>query len=95
MNYNTNKCSECHQKERCGRVFETLGKAEGPNVTWKVLVAFLLPIIVFILSLAGANKLLESRFEGKGLIAATFLAAFVVTTTVVLLIWAIRHSTKR
>jgi len=49
----------------------------------------LIPILVFILSLAGADKLLQGRLEGKSLLIVSFLAAVVVTLIVVFLIRAI------
>ncbi len=88
----TNNCSGCDHKDRCGHVYETLGRSKGPNVAWKVILAFLMPILVFILSLAGANRLLQNRFEGKALIAAAFLAALTVTLAAVVLVRQVRRS---
>ncbi|MBL7215335.1 MAG: hypothetical protein ISS71_06630 [Phycisphaerae bacterium] len=94
MDNDTNNCSGCNQKDRCGRAFEKLGKAEGPNIVWKVIAAFLTPIVVFILSLVAADKLLRDRFESKMLTIVGFLAALAVTLTVLFLIRAIRRPSK-
>lgn len=91
MNNDTKNCSQCTQKNRCGQLYEKLGKSKSANVTWKVIVVFLMPILVFILSLAGANSLLQSTFEGKMLTVAAFSAAMVVTLIVIVLIRAIRR----
>jgi ABC-type sugar transport system permease subunit len=84
-------CSGCGQKETCREAYEKLGKAQGPSVVWKVIAAFLVPIAVFILSLAGADLLLRNRLEGKLLSAVDFLAAVGVTVIVVVVLWLIRR----
>lgn len=94
MNNDTKNCSQCNKKENCSQLYEKLGQSKGPNIAWKVIVAFLVPILVFILSLAAANQLFESKFEGKMLTVAAFLAASVVTLLVIVLIRAIRRPSK-
>lgn len=83
-------CSGCGQKKTCRDVYGRMGKTKGPNVAFKAMLAFLLPILVFILSLAGAEKLLERRFEGGMLTVLSFLSAFGVTFLLVLVIRAFR-----
>ena len=64
-------CSNCAQSQNCSAIYEHLGKSSGPSVACKVLVAFLLPIGVFIVALA--------VFEGlAGPIASPALAAVAV-----------------
>ena len=94
MNNNTNNCSGCSQKDRCGLAYEKLGKAQGPNVSWKAILAFLTPILVFIFSLAGAERFLRGLFEGKMLTVICFLAALAMTLVVIFLIRAIRRPSK-
>jgi hypothetical protein len=83
-------CSGCGQKKTCRDVYDKIGKTKGPNVALKAIVAFLLPLFVFIVSLAGAEKLLEGRFEGGMLSFLSFLLAFGVTFLLVLVIRAFR-----
>jgi hypothetical protein len=45
-------CSNCAQSRNCSAVYEHLGKSQAPSVVCKALVAFLLPIAVFIVALA-------------------------------------------
>jgi len=45
-------CEDCKQKHDCNRIYEQLGNIQGPSVVIKVIVAFLLPLVVFIVSLA-------------------------------------------
>lgn len=76
------KCECCGQRHGCGGIYGKLGGAEGPSMTLSVVIAFLSPILVFILCLAGAEKAVGSLVEtaelrtGLGLftaVAATFL----------------------
>ncbi|MHC4289122.1 MAG: hypothetical protein ACYSSK_03540 [Planctomycetota bacterium] len=83
-------CSGCSQKDTCRQVYEKLGKAVGPNVAVKAIVAFLVPIGVFIGALAGTQRLLSGRFEEKTLILASFLLAVCATLLVVYVIRAVR-----
>ena len=83
-------CSGCSQKDTCRQVYEKLGKAEGANVAPRAIVAFLVPIGVFIGSLAGSQRLLSGRFEEKTLILISFLLAVCMTLLVVFIIRVIR-----
>jgi hypothetical protein len=87
-------CSGCSQKDTCRSAYEKLGKFQGPNVAWKVIVAFLVPIGVFIGGLAGSQRLFSGRFEGRALILVSFLLAVCLTLLVVFLIRAIGGPTK-
>lgn len=72
-------------------MYEKLGKAQGPSVLGKVFLAFLTPIFVFIVSLAGANKLLDNHLSDKARTLAGFLLALMITLLVVFFIRAIRR----
>ena len=87
-------CSGCSQKDTCRQAYEKLGKATGPNVAWKVIVAFLVPIGVFIGGLAGSQLLLRGRFEEKTLILVSFILALCLTLLVVFVIGAMSGPTK-
>ncbi len=83
-------CQECGQKQDCRGVYEQLGKTGGPSVVKKVVVAFLLPLVVFIGLLAGFERILAGVIDGKGLrTGVSFLLAVLGTLTVVLVIKAI------
>jgi hypothetical protein len=88
-------CSGCGQKDTCRQAYEKMGKASGPNVAWKAIVAFLVPIAVFIGVLAGSQRLLEGRLEGRGLTMVSFLLAVCVTLLVVFVIRAISGPIKK
>ena len=55
-------CDNCKQKHDCQSIYRQLGDTEGPSIVIKVIVAFLLPLLVFIVSLAIFDKIL-SGFE--------------------------------
>jgi len=83
-------CQGCHQKHRCQEVYEHLSKMECPSVVPKVVVAFLLPILVFIGSLAAFEEILAKVIQSKelqtviGLLLALVVSiAFVFITKVI------------
>jgi hypothetical protein len=60
-------CSGCGQRSSCGSVYQKLGTARGPSVLGKSLIAFVLPIVLFVLALAGFEWLLRGRIEDPDL----------------------------
>ena len=72
-------------------MYEKLGQSKGPSVVWKVVLAFLTPIFVFIASLVIAEKLLSGRLSERMLTLAAFFIALVITLIVVFIIRAIRR----
>ena len=80
-------CSRCPQSRDCKAVYEQLGKSQGPNVVTKVVVAFLLPIAVFIAALAVFDHALAKVIAGKNVrIAAGFALAVCVSFVCVLVV---------
>ena len=80
-------CQECNQKHGCQEVYEQLGRAAGPSVVKKVVVAFLLPLVAFIGLLAGFERILAGGIDGKGLrTGVSFLLAVLGTLGLVLVI---------
>ena len=53
-------CQKCGQRQDCGKVYEQLGTSEHRSVVKEVVLAFLLPLAVFIISLA----VFERAFSG-------------------------------
>ena len=85
-------CHDCNQKNRCQEVYEKVGNIQGESVVLKVLAAFLLPILVFIVCLAGFDKILAKVTTMKELqTAAGLLLALLVTCACVLLTRAINR----
>ncbi len=88
-------CSGCSQKDTCRSAYEKVGQVGGPNIAWKVIVAFLVPIVVFIGGLAGSELLLRGRLEENTLTLVSFLLALCLTLLVVFVIRAIRGPFSR
>ena len=80
-------CKGCIQRHDCKKIYEQLGKAEGPSVAWKVTAAFLLPILIFIASLAFFDWLLAEKFGPSWLKTLLgFLFSLIVTFIGILII---------
>lgn len=63
-----------------------MGSCSGPSVVLKVILAFLLPLIVFIVSLAVFEHVLaEAIKNGRALIAVNLILALLVTFICVLI----------
>jgi hypothetical protein len=88
-------CSGCSQKDTCRQAYEKIGKADGPNVAPTAIVAFLVPIAVFIGTAALSQHLLKERFEGVSLTLISFFLALSVTVAVVYAIRGIRGLLKK
>ena len=79
-------CQDCIQKHDCQRIYEQLGDSSGESVTLKVILAFLLPMIVFIVSLAVSDRALSVAIKTERLqTALNFLLALLVTFMFVLI----------
>jgi uncharacterized membrane protein (DUF485 family) len=80
-------CSGCIESDRCMSADEQAGKVQGPSVVGKVTLAFLLPIIIFIVVLAvSENWLLTSLDNEKIRTGIGVLLALGVDLTYILLL---------
>lgn len=50
-------CQNCRQKHDCQEVYRRLGNSACPSILLKTIMAFLLPLVVFIISLAVLDKI--------------------------------------
>lgn len=83
-------CNSCSQEHQCRAVYEKLGKAAGPSVVPKVLVAFLLPIVTFIAALTAFEKILVNLIDSNKLqTACSFLLALLAVLLLILAIKAV------
>ena len=67
-------CRSCTQKHDCQKVYDRVGNTPGPSVTVEVCLAFLLPLVVFIASLAIAQKILAATAEPARTVISLALA---------------------
>ena len=65
-------CSQCNHKDTCKEVYAKLGHYQGPSVAWDVVIAFALPIAVFIAGSAVCQRFLDGFVGEKALILASF-----------------------
>jgi hypothetical protein len=80
-------CDGCVQKDRCSEVYEKLGHSEGPNIAFKAVTAFVVPVAVFVAAALLTQILLKNNFENASLLvlvqlvtglAAAGLAVFMI-----------------
>jgi len=81
-----NFCRECNQKHTCRQAFEQAGKIKGGSVGCKTIIAFLLPLMVFIAALAVFEKMLPKIIDAKNLQTPMTLVLASLTTLVYILI---------
>jgi hypothetical protein len=80
-------CRGCGHARHCQSIYSRLGYTKGPSVAWSALLAFGIPLVVFIVTLAVAGALLGG-FTGQPALPMflAFLIALVLTAAVVLAI---------
>jgi hypothetical protein len=79
-------CHTCNQKHDCQKVYEHLGHIEGPSIIVKVLLAFLLPVVVFIVSLAIFERILTGLLSSSAAqMPVSFLLAVLATFVCILI----------
>jgi hypothetical protein len=79
-------CQNCKQSHLCREVYEHLGKTQSPSVAFKVLCGFLLPLVVFIASLVGFEKILARATAMEDLQTALGVLSALAVTFVWILI---------
>lgn len=86
-------CENCTQKHDCQKVYQQLGDIEGPSVVIKVIVAFLLPLVVFIVSLAVFQESFGNAISSKRMqTALSLLSALLVTFVCILTVRVINRT---
>lgn len=85
-------CEGCSHAHDCKKVYEQFGCAGGPSIAWAVVVAFLVPILVFIGALAGFGRLLEGAVNTRYQMPLAAALALAATTGVMLVL---RVATRR
>ena len=79
-------CQDCIQKHDCKRIYEQLGDSPGPSVALKAILAFLLPLMVFIVSLAVFERVLDGAITTEQVqTVLSFVLALLATFICVLI----------
>jgi uncharacterized membrane-anchored protein len=84
MPEDNNKCQGCSDRQKCEEVYQKMGQGEGPPVTFSVVMAFLLPLVIFIAVLAAGQVLLKRLNANLPATAVSLVAACLVTAGYVL-----------
>lgn len=88
-------CQGCNQKDDCQKVYQQLGNIKGPSVVYKVIIAFLLPVVVFIVSLAVFERIFTRAVNAKELqTVLSFLMAMLMTFVCILIVQAINRQLR-
>jgi hypothetical protein len=69
------ECQGCHHQNSCEDVYRRLGHTDGSPVTLKVCIAFVFPLIAFVLSLAVFQGVLDKPVGTKGATLIGFVVA--------------------
>ena len=70
-------CGSCFG---CAEIYRLLGQSKGPPVALKVIIAFLAPLVIFIIAAVVAEKIFNGRISSGPLkILVVFLTAFLTT----------------
>ena len=73
-------CRQCPQQNKCRDAYDRMGRFRGPSVFFKAILAFLLPLVIFVASLAVLERVLTNVLEPKWLrILVSFAAASCLT----------------
>jgi len=79
-------CQDCIQTHDCKRIYEQLGDSPGPSVALKAILAFLLPLMVFIVSLAVFERVLDGAITTEQMqTVLSFMLALLATFICVLI----------
>jgi len=80
-------CDNCNQKHDCGSIYHQLGNTNGPSVVVKVVIAFLLPLVVFIVSLAIFEEIFAKTISSQLVhTALSMVSALLVTFSCILIV---------
>ena len=79
------ECQGCQNRNSCEDIYRRLGHSDVSPVAVKVCIAFILPLIAFVASLAFANRMLEGHMGHQGATLISFAVALVGATGVVAL----------
>ena len=80
-------CDNCNQKHDCGSIYHQLGNTKGPSVVVKVVIAFLLPLVVFIFSLAAFQEIFSKTASSQRMqTVLSLVSALLVTFSCILIV---------
>ena len=79
-------CKKCNKKHSCRDVYEKIGKSNSPPVTVNVIKAFVLPVILFIISVVLLDDWVSNITNNHKLqIVLQIVLAVLITSLVIIL----------
>ena len=72
-------CDGCSHAHNCAAVYQRLGRADGPSVALKAVVAFVLPIGAFAVALGAFEHLLADVVTERSRTFVAFVVALALT----------------
>ena len=90
-------CNDCGYRHGRGRccidIYQQLGQTKGPSVAGKAFLAFVLPLLVFIISLMLAGYFLSVFITKDGI--KTFFAFLIAVVMTIVFVQLIRKLTRK
>lgn len=80
------QCEGCSHQNDCQKVYQQLSNTKGSSVLAKTVLALLLPLIIFIITAAACEKLLESLLASQLVRVLLSIMAGIVTVSVYIVI---------
>jgi hypothetical protein len=71
------ECQGCQQRNSCEAIYRRLGHSDTSSVAVKVCIAFIFPLIGFVVSLAISEGVLEKQVSAQGATLISFVVALV------------------
>ena len=90
------QCRGCQHQNSCEDMYRRLGHSTAPSVTAHVLVAFVMPLLVFVLSLGAAQKMWSGLAYPQLVTLVSFLSALATTALLTALgAWWLRSARNK
>ena len=78
-------CKQCDKKHSCRDVYEKIGKSKSPPVTMQLIKAFVLPVLLFILTFVSLESLITKLTNNSKLqIVLQIVIAGCITTLLIM-----------
>ncbi|MBN1806975.1 MAG: SoxR reducing system RseC family protein [Sedimentisphaerales bacterium] len=80
-------CDNCTQKHNCGSIYRQMGNTQNPSIVSKIFIAFVLPLVVFIISLGIFEEIFGKKINSQnlqtilGLLLALLVTFFCILIT--------------
>lgn len=87
MQFEEKNCQGCRYRYTCEEVYNKLGHSRAGPVTSKIVLAFLLPLIIFIATIALFERIFSRALNTEWLaIVLSLFSAFLITLVLTLII---------